>query len=78
MAGYLQVLADVRGNHDAYNIPLRAAPGDHYIKYGRSKELISDRVAVKDVLDSKGVVTVQQGHTTPQLLIPPNQLPSKL
>lgn len=53
-SGSMQVLGDVRGNHDSYNIPLRGAPGDHYVKYGRSKELVSSRATVKDVLDSKG------------------------
>ena len=50
----LQVLADVRGNHDSYNVPLRGAPGDHYAQHGRSTELIHDRVTIKDVLDDDG------------------------
>ena len=49
-----QVLADVRGNHDNYNVPLRGAPGDHYVVYGRTAELVNDRVAVKDVLEDDG------------------------
>ena len=49
-----QVLADVRGNHDNYNVPLRGAPGDYYTAYGRTKELVSARATVKDVLKDDG------------------------
>jgi hypothetical protein len=50
----LQVLADVRGNHDNYNVPLRSAPGDFYATYARTEELISARAVVKDITDSDG------------------------
>jgi hypothetical protein len=63
----LQVLADARGNHDAYNVPLRGAPGDFYATYARTEELISARATVKDVFDGNGASCKKPGQSWPQI-----------
>ena len=51
----LQVFADLRGNHDTFNVPQRGGPADRYLTHGWSlPDLATARVAVRDVTNDEG------------------------
>ena len=52
----MQVFADVRGNQDTFNIPLRGGAKDRYATYGLSlPELRFGRAVVRDLVSTDGV-----------------------